>query len=271
MSASPIINRNERTASVIKVVSLYVLVGLLLAFLLLWNRGLPNGAYEELLAEKEQIVRQTEDLSAVVARLDTIAKLTQTIFLAENGGYPELSNGQRTLKENVSRNDWNKFGAEFAMMRDSLNDEDKRITEGIFESVTNLRSKLDSLVKRITTIQSVCETQIGLDSLDQVMADLQSLQTVSDLKKENADLTQEVAALTKALTSAGSGSGGGGSAELAALKGELSKVLGDFDAVYSELESGTKLTGVLAERYKNVINVAYSKLGIAISKIEALQ
>lgn len=90
MSASPIINRNERTASVIKVVSLYVLVGLLLAFLLLWNRGLPNGAYEELLAEKQLITEGSENLGRAIATLDTIAELTEVTFLLQNGGYGQM-------------------------------------------------------------------------------------------------------------------------------------------------------------------------------------
>lgn len=271
MSASPIINRNERTASVIKVVSLYVLVGLLLAFLLLWNRGLPNGAYEELLAEKQLITEGSEYLGNAIATLDTIAKLTEVTFLLQNGGYGQMSAGGRKLKENVTLNDLNKFGAEFAMMKDSLTEENTKSTRGIFESVTNLRSKLDSLVERIEGIQAVCETKIGMDSLDQVMTDLESLQTVSDLKTDNADLKQKVATLTEALTNCGSGPGGGGSGELAALKGELSKVLGDLEGVYGELEGGIRLTGVLADRYKQVINLAYSNLGIAISKLEALQ
>lgn len=270
MSASPVINRNERTASVIKVVSLYVLVGLLLAFLLLWNRGLPNGAYEELLTEKQRLTEGSENLGRAIATLDTIAKLTEVTFLLQNGGYGQMSAGGRKLKENVTLNDLNKFGAEFAMMKDSLTEENTKSTRGIFESVTNLRSKLDSLVERIEGIQAVCETKIGMDSLNQAMTDLESLQEVSTLRKENADLTQEIAALTKALTSAGTSPGGSGSAETAALKGELSKVLGDLKEVDAELEGGIKLTGVLAERYKNVINLAHSKLGNAISKLEGL-
>lgn len=270
MPASPVINRNERTASIIRVIGLYVLVGLLLSYLLLWNRGLPDGAYESLMAEKAKITEKSENLRTTIATLDTIAKLTETTFLLKYGGYEQLSQGERKLKENVSQNNLNKFGAEFAMLRDSLSMDSKNATEGIFESVTNLRGKLDSLMGRITNIQTVCETQIGLDSLNQVMADLRSLEEVSELKKENADLTKEVAALTKALTSSG-GSGAGSSAELEVLKEELGKALGDLEGVYAELEGGTKLTGVLAERYKNVISLAHSKLGITISNLERLQ
>ncbi len=267
MAQSPVINRNERTASILKVVGLYVLVGVLLSLLLLWNKGVPGQELNTLSTENKQLKSQNQTLLKVIAALDTIGDLTNQLFLLENKAIQGVSGGKLDRQRLVSQDNLSSFGREFAAMRDSITEDALHGSDGIFDKFSDMRGRMDSLMEEISTIRDVCERKIGLDSLNQAMEDLETLKEQTELKTKNANLQTEIATLTRALNSGG---GGAQPAEpgLEALKAELQTLQGDLQEVYNELEGGKRLNNVLANRYETVIDVAYNKLGNAIQKLE---